>query len=278
VRAGEAAAVDARDAVTRRPADAAAFVTAADLARKSGEAVRRRADRWRDAARKWDSDPDLLARFDFEAPGPALVECSAARRDGTVVGCDAAEGRWPGKGALEFRGVGDRVRLDLPGAFPAVTLTAWVRVHGLDRAFNSLLMADGFDAGGLHWQVLPDGRVRLGVAATPTTRHADYDSPPLFPPDRFGRWTFLAVTYDGPNRRVTHYADGRAVRSAAVASAGPVRLGRCEIGNWNPAARADRTPIRHFSGRIDEVAVFRRALSAAEVAALYAAGAGDSPP
>ena len=37
--------------------------------------------------------------------------------DGTVVGCQWTEGRWPGKKALEFQQVSDRVRLKMPGEF-----------------------------------------------------------------------------------------------------------------------------------------------------------------
>ena len=47
--------------------------------------------------------------------------------DGIIVGCQWTEGRWPGKRALEFRSVSDRVRLDVPGEFEALTLSAPVQ-------------------------------------------------------------------------------------------------------------------------------------------------------
>jgi len=37
---------------------------------------------------------------------------------------------------------------------------------------------------------------------------------------------------------------------------------------WNPATRRDGTPIRSLNGRMDEMLVFRRALSAKEVRGL----------
>ena len=53
----------------------------------------------------------------------------------------------------------------------------------------------------------------------------------------------------------------------------PLSFGRAEVGNWNPVTRRDRTPIRSFNGRMDEMLVFRRALSAQEVRDLAQNGA-----
>lgn len=49
-------------------------------------------------------------------------------------------------------------------------------------------------------------------------------------------------------------------------------FGRAEVGNWNPATRRDRTPIRSFNGRMDEMLVFRPALSTQEVRDLAHSG------
>jgi hypothetical protein len=57
----------------------------------------------------------------------------------------------------------------------------------------------------------------------------------------------------GARRAIRHVA-GWSVAAAAVI-----------IGNCNPMTRRDRTPIRSFNGRMDEMLVFRRALSAQEV-------------
>jgi len=157
----------------------------------------------------------------------------------------------------------DRVRVAIPGEFRSLTLLARVRVSGLDRKFNSLLMSDAFDPGAVHWQVLSDGRVRLGVANRP--RHTDYDSPRVFTPNRLGQWIQLAVVYDAEARRVTHYADGVPLNREELKADVLLRPGRAELGNWNPATRSDPLPIRHFSGRMDEFAVFSRPLSDDEI-------------
>jgi hypothetical protein len=262
---GQAVALGADGAGRRLAADPASFVTRAELDRRQDEADRRAREAAAAAGRAWDADPALLARFDFESDGRTLANRAAGRAvgDGTVVGCGRAEGRWPGKGALEFGGVSDRVLLAVPGEYRSLTLAAWVRVHGLDRRYNSLLMADGFDSGAVHWQVLNDGRVRLGIGGKP--RHSDHDSPRVFTPDRLGQWVHLAVVHDADTGRVSHYADGLPLSREPTRLDVPLRPGRAGLGNWDPGRRVDAVPIRHFSGRMDEFVLFARALSDDEV-------------
>lgn len=148
-------------------ANAAAFASMFDLQAKSVAAESSRYDQWRAASRRLNQDPSLLVHFDFEHAAPSdwrlhnVSGNSAAVPNGTIVGCQWVEGRWPAKPALEFRGVSDRVRLSVPGEFASLTIAAWVRVQGLDRQFNSLFMCDGFDAGTLHWLIRDDGVLGL---------------------------------------------------------------------------------------------------------------------
>ena len=71
-------------------------------------------------------------------------------------------------------------------------------------------------------------------------------------------WTHLAVTYDGSNLRL--YVNGTLVRTTAMsgsmaASTGVLRLGGNSVwGEW-------------FSGLMDDVRIYNRALSTAEVQA-----------
>jgi hypothetical protein len=152
------------------------------------------------------------------------------------------------------------VRLEIPGVFDALTLAAWVRVDSLDHSFNSLLMADAFDRGAMHWQIPKSGTVRLGLSGA-----GDFDTPVIFQPERLGQWVHLAVVVDRAGHRVAHYVDGREVSSHALKIDLPLGFGRAGIGNWNPAPRHERMSIRTFNGRMDEMLVFRRALSAQEV-------------
>jgi ferric-dicitrate binding protein FerR (iron transport regulator) len=273
LRAGEALGVDAQGVWRESAAVAANFPNADALEKKAASSWQRRAVEWKQAAGVLQGDASVILHFTFESgspferrlPNAATGEPRAS--DGAIVGCRWAEGRWPGKGALEFKGTGDCVRIEVPGVFDALTLAAWVRVDSLDHAYNSLLMADAFDRGGMHWQITKAGAVKLGIAGG-----GDFDTPVVFPPERLGQWVHLAVVVDRAAHRVTHYIDGQEMSTHPLKIEVPLGFGRAEVGNWNPATRKDRTPIRGFNGRMDDMLVFRRALTSEEVRGLAQSG------
>jgi hypothetical protein len=268
------------------PANEVAFASLFELRDKSAAAESSRYEQWRAASLRLNQDPSLLVHFDFENAAAAdwrLRNASTERAtvpDGTIVGCQWVEGRWPTKKALEFRGVSDRVRLSVPGEFDSLTFAAWVRVQGLDRQFNSLLMCDGFDAGTLHWLIRDDGVLGLTVIGPGAGNYQIVTSPPVLPLDQFGMWLHLAVVLDGNAKRVSHYVNGRMVREKPLKMRPPFRIGTAELGNWNARGFPENDPfmIRNFSGAMDEFCLFSRALPAAEVRALYASDQLQRPP
>lgn len=235
-----------------------------------------RFEKWRAASRRLNEDPSLLVHFDFEHAASSDWRLrntsgqSAAVPDGTIIGCQWIEGRWPDKSALGFRSVSDRVRLSVPGSYESLTLAAWVRVHGLDRQFNSLFMCDGFEAGTLHWLIREDGVLGLTVIGSKPGNYQIVASRPELGLDQFGMWLHLAVVLDGSAKRVTHYVNGRRVSEKTLKIQSPFRIGTAELGNWNGRGFPDNDPfmIRNFSGAMDEFCMFGRALSDAEVHAL----------
>jgi hypothetical protein len=262
------------------PFDEAApmFPTSEQLENRAAASWRLRQDGWLTAMRQVATSPGLVWLFDFEGSTawartlPNVSEDHARAADGSIVGCRWSEGRWPGKRALEFRAVTDRVRVGAPGEFQALTFAAWVRVDSLDLAFNSLLMCDGWEPGDVHWQITKGGQLVLGVHGP--AKQYDYRTAPMFPPERLGKWTHLAVVFDRTRQRVAHYLDGRQVSDEALRPETdlPVRLERAELGNWNSNARGDSRPIRNLHGRMDEVLVFNRGLSAAEITLIFRTG------
>jgi hypothetical protein len=175
---------------------------------------------------------------------------------------------------LEFRNINDRVLLGLPGEFQALTLSTWVNVKGLDRQFNSLFMCDGFTPGTLHWQIRNDGVLDLGVQGQRPRDVQIFASPPVIGFDQFGQWVHLAAVIDGKHKRLTHYFNGVVVSQQDLRHPPPYRIGTAELGNWNPGDIPNKPPslIRHFSGAMDEFALFNRELSDAEIRALYSEG------
>jgi hypothetical protein len=258
-------------------ANATGFASLFDLQDRSVAAEASRYKKWRAASDQLNQDPSLLVHFEFQHAAPSDWRLrnasgeSAAVPDGTIVGCQWVEGRWPTKPALEFRGVSDRVRLSVPGEYESLTLAAWVRVHGLDRQFNSLFMCDGFDAGTVHWLIRKDGVLGLTVIGSSPSDFQIVASPSVLALDQFGMWLHVTVVLDGSAKRVTHYVNGKRVSEKALRIQSPFRIGTAELGNWNAHGFPDNDPfmIRNFSGAMDEFCLFNRALPDAEIRALY---------
>jgi hypothetical protein len=283
---GKGAVADGTGAPRLVPANPTGFASLFDLQNKSSEAEVLRHEQWRAASSRLDEDPSLLVHFDFEQAELAdwrLHNTSKridAVPDATIVGGQWVEGRWPGKSALEFRGVSDRVRLSVPGDYESLTLAAWVRVQGLDRRVNSLFMSDAFEPGTLHWLILNDGAPTVTVVGPPGSPLQIVTAPPVVTLDKFGMWQHVAVVVDNDNGQVVHYLNGRAISETPLKIKPPFRVGTAELGNWNAKEfKGDESlMIRNFSGAMDEFCLFSRALSAEEIHALYSQGKPQPEP
>lgn len=239
----------------------------------SGEMQRRR-DAWTSAAAALDRDPAALAHFTFgqpsdggrAVPNRALLAPSAAS-SASVVGCGWADGRWPGQRALELRSVGDRLRVEVPGQFQAVTLIAWVRIDAWPEGSFSLLTPDVKTPGTLRWSLNSLGEMRLAIARA--SGHAEPNWEVIIgtvavAPERLGRWIMLASTFDGKVLR--HFVDGEMIKSGFGHSPAPLTIGPAEIGNWRGPTR------RYFQGRMDELAILSRAMTPEEIKELFSVG------
>ncbi len=281
---GSGAVIESSVAPRRIVASRAAFASLFDMQTRSLAAEALRLHEWRMAGERLNRESSLLVRFDFDDTRPSrwqlrnVSKQNTVTGDATVVGCRWGEGRWPGKNALEFQGVSDRVRLNVPGEFDALTLAAWVRVQGLDRKLNSLFMCDGFAAGSVHWLVRNDGALGVTIAGERAGIYQIVSTPPVLTLDRFGMWVHLAVVIDGRAGRVTQYVNGQAVGEGALRIKPPFRVGTAELGNWNPKGFTGSDPlmIRNFSGAMDEFCLFGRPLDAGEIRALSAEGRSDA--
>ncbi|MCI0464060.1 MAG: hypothetical protein L0Z62_44565 [Gemmataceae bacterium] len=260
------------------PVNPAAFPTAQYLATRSLAETRQRQKEWLAASEALRKDRTLEVYYSFRRESQwsrtlaNQVHDRPEPRDGAIVGCSWATGRWPGKQGLEFKRVSDRVRLNVAGEFESITLMAWVRVDGLPNRNNSLLMADGWEPGELHWQIGDNGTLILGVQSDPKGRGAHYHALEAITPERCGHWLHLAVVYDRNAGQVTHYIDGQPVAQVPTQFDIPLRVGDAELGNWNLASHRNNTPIRHFTGCMDEFLFYSRALTDEEVAQRYAEG------
>jgi len=194
----------------------------------------------------------LVGAWSFdEASGTTTADASGNGNTGTISGATRAAGR--NGGGLSFDGAGDLVTvadassLDLT---TGMTLEAWVR-PSLVSDWRTVMLKEqpgqlvyalyaSTDNGRPSGHVFTTGDVGLrGPAVLPATT-----------------WSHLAMTWDGLTLRL--YVNGTQVSSSALAgaaatSASPLRIGGNSVwGEW-------------FSGLIDDVRVYNRALTAAQI-------------
>lgn len=292
VTGGESLRRDGAGVLLADLARPALFTSARQLDALVNGRAETRYEGWRQWSSQARSDSRLIAYYAFEHaeadPWDRLVHNAALaggeQRTGAAVGARWSHGRWPMKSAIEFKGAGDRVRLHLGDeTYDAITLTCWACVEGLDRKYNALLLTDGYDPGEPHWQIYEDGRLMFSIAyADPAAAQTGkkqlnqiYFSPPVFNLTNQGRWHQLTVTYDNQSGAAIQYVDGREISrevSPYHRAGRPIHFGPAEIGNWGLPTEGHKFPIRNLNGRIDEFAIYRAALSAAEIAQAYEAG------
>jgi fibronectin type 3 domain-containing protein len=190
-----------------------------------------------------------------QGAGTVLPDVSGTGNHGTIAGATwTAGGRFGG--ALSFNGstsivnVPDSSSLDLT---TGMTQEAWVRPSALGNAWRTVLLKER--PGGLVYSLYANGTDATNVPMTEVTiggaqTIAGTSRLPI------GVWTHLAATYDGATLRF--FVNGAQVAQRAqtgpiTTSANPLRIGGNTI--WDEP----------FAGDIDEVRIYGRALTAAEI-------------
>jgi hypothetical protein len=197
----------------------------------------------------------LVAYYGFDesaAKGMRFLDHSGNRNPAVGRNVRRVEGK-VGKG-LAFNGktsslsVADRTSLDLA---TSMTLEAWVKPQAGSGRRTILAKLGGRSLSYAVHSATPKGgaggQARIGRG---TSRVGASDDLPL------GKWTHVAVTYDGSTLRLYQNAtevSASEVRGRIQPSRGPLRIGgKIPGGGW-------------FKGILDEVRVYNRALSQSEV-------------
>jgi hypothetical protein len=284
--ANESARVDKKDggksaAVRRQKVSADGFVRSEQFAQRAkelGEAPLRPFRRWQAESETLRTRDGLLAYYDFQRDpdhprdqgGYELLRnraSSGSKYDGCVRGSirmGMTQGRFPGKDALRFAYPGDGVRVNIPVELPRLTLAAWIALERNDL-LAGILMSDNFDrAGCVHWQFVAGSAYKVGSAA------ANFDFVVQTPVVKdFTRWHLWCWVHDAPARRAIAYVDGRRLAEWPLANPLNLKIGEATIGNWDGLYYDSARPL---GGRMDELAIFSRALGDAEIKALYESG------
>jgi ferric-dicitrate binding protein FerR (iron transport regulator) len=226
--------------------------------------------RWQQYEEALRRDESLLAFFPFRKTADESVLVNGltddAMADGRIEGARWTTGRWPGKDALLFDRDTDFAEIEIPGEHRELTIAAWIKVDRLDHVFNAILNSDGYDLGDIHLQLTRQGIPRGGVAVGGNFEETiSGDSVPL------GRWTHIASVTSTRTRSHQIYINGVLARERRWQVDQVLRPGLCRIGNW--LAVENVGPMtRAFRGRVDELAIWSRALSKDELARLVEAG------
>jgi hypothetical protein len=184
-----------------------------------------------------------------EGSGTVAIDSSGNGNNGTIYGASYVPGKYGY--ALSFNGLNNYV--EVPNSVSlnpsVITLTAWINWNGTSSGFQWIVAkAIGpqyglqIDPGSVYLRFFVNGgagSVTSSVAVSPN------------------QWVFCCGVFDGST--LTVYVNG--VASGTVSYSGSISSGsgNVEIGG-NTA---------WFNGTIDEVQIYNRALSAAEIQALY---------
>jgi hypothetical protein len=207
----------------------------------------------------------LTAYWPFdEASGTSVTDATGNGYDGVAIDAQWVAGRV--RGAIEIAGSGSYVELgdqmnDLAAPF---SIASWVWIESNEGTSPMLLASDANTANwvGFWIQRNPDGRLHLsygsGNGAGPRTRRTLESDAPL--PEQ--EWVHIAAVV-GPELRL--FVNGMEIPGTLSGEGGPMvhTSDPFYIGTRDGAATG-------WNGRIDELRIYQRALSAEEIAALAA--------
>ena len=207
------------------------------------------------------SGDGLIAWWKLDESSGTTAADSAGANTGTLVNGPVwrpTGGRI--NGALEFDGSDDRVdvgNMDIVGS--GLTIALWMKADDFDvNDARFVSKATGVNEGDHYWMVSTINgtalRFRLKAGGSTTTLASSTGQISA------GTWYHIAVTYDGSQMRI--YKNGTQI--ASVAKTGTINTSSsvpAALGNQPQGGRA-------FDGLLDDVRIYNRALSQAEIQAL----------
>jgi hypothetical protein len=212
-----------------------------------------------------DSDGDLdgcVSYWKFDMGSGNVIKDFIGENSGIINGATWISGKV--KNALNFDGVDDYVEIPynpILDISEAITIMVWVKWTGFGGK-PSIINKRSTDNSPLYYNfVISDetalGRLRWSFFAGGHYRNIDYQWAP-----NIGQWYFIAVTYNSKASVAKIFIDGNEVRSAEVSGTMatgevPILIGR--------SAFDENT----FNGAIDEVLIYKKALTANEIQQHY---------
>jgi len=216
------------------------------------------------------SDPDLVGYYKLQGNGN---DSSAYGNNGTVLGNPTWVDGLPGYGqALALDGNGDCVNIgrgardsyNFTGSF---SISAWVNISEMDwwgNWLNQIVGKRGEES--RSWVIRRHSSLGLSF----TTRGVGNDDTRSVANPPLGQWLHITAVYDmAQNKKFIYFNGVKDQEATTTAGLGvPVPGSDHDVYIGARANSGNTGPERYFTGMIDEVRLYSRALSAAEVAAL----------
>ncbi|MDD2611848.1 MAG: T9SS type A sorting domain-containing protein, partial [Bacteroidales bacterium] len=216
------------------------------------------------------SYPDLVGYWPLdESTGATAYDSTSCANNGTIYGATHVAGK-KNMGLNFTTATTNDVEIpssaSLNAITSAITLSAWVNADS--NTANSNIIERWIYGTGIYQRaytlyVGTNGTISFGLSNDGTSTNAKW----ITTTETISRnqWTHIAATFDGTTMKI--YINGTFSKSLVPGfSTIFVPTGNVHIGNWQTTATTWENP---FKGSLDEVRLYKKALSASEILGLY---------
>ena len=196
----------------------------------------------------------LVAAYGFEETTGAVLDSSGSGFTGTISGATRSTTGQFGR-SISFDGVNDWISVPDAAALDlttGLTLEAWVNPTNVGY-YRTIIAKTTNGLPVNYYLSISNGTLTFGFFNGAWREHRASVGPAL------NAWSHVAATFNDAANQVVLYLNGTAVLTSAETTSLTTNADQLRIGVG--------FPDEAFAGRIDEVRVYNRALSAAEVAA-----------
>jgi hypothetical protein len=195
----------------------------------------------------------------LDETGPPYVD-SQDGRHATCTGTECPQPYAAGKydGAQDFDGIDDRLATENSyNPTTGITAMAWIMPDTLEGLDKGILYKEGV----LFLELESDTNFSVDFSVIVNGQLLEYESEGYSAP--IDQWSHIAGTYDGTELKV--YLNGFRIPGSVK------RSGSIDLRNkpYYIGYSLKDSENRYFDGKIDEVAIFNRALSELEIARIY---------
>ncbi|MEK9773880.1 MAG: LamG-like jellyroll fold domain-containing protein [Opitutae bacterium] len=182
-----------------------------------------------------------------------------------------SSGRWPKKYSQDFSSPFARIDFEIYGSFEEITIGAWVNINQQPNELTSILSSDGWvTPGKVHFKTNRAGGLHCSMPSI-NSLPTEYASTVVL-----NRWIFVSAQIQTNEAGTTSLCRANGLKTSLMK--GPITKiepGKVKMGNWYDDNLNKFE--RYLCGKIDELMIWDRCLSAEEIKNLYEAGKPEAP-